>query len=146
MFLPGEVFLLPALERDPTLLDWAMERRVVIATPNTLMALLKTVEMGWREVQLAKDAREIGRLGRELHDRIQTWASHMVKMESTLSRTVDHFNSSVGSLESMVLTSARRFKELGVPSDQENTIHTNDRETGQEPDQDPVPTGAHPPW
>ena len=119
MFLPGEVFLLPALERDPTLLDWAMERRVVIATPNTLMALLKTVEMGWREVQLAKDAREIGRLGRELHDRIQTWASHMVKMESTLSRTVDHFNSSVGSLESMVLTSARRFKELGVPSDQD---------------------------
>ena len=119
MFLPGEVFLLPALERDPTLLDWAMERRVVIATPNTLMALLKTVEMGWQEVQLADKAREIGRLGRELHDRIQTWASHMVKMESTLSRTVDHFNSSVGSLESMVLTSARRFKELGVSSDQD---------------------------
>ena len=119
MFLPGEFFLLPALERDPTLFDWAMERRVVIATPNTLMALLKTVEMGWREVRLARDAEKIAKLGMEMHDRIETWASHMENMGKALGRTVEHFNKGVGSLESQVLTSARRFKELGVSSTQE---------------------------
>ena len=78
MFLPGEVFLQPALEKDPELLDWAMQQKVVIATPNTLLALLKTVAMGWREVQLAEEARRIGALGQELHDRLETFAGHMV--------------------------------------------------------------------
>ena len=119
MYIPGEFFLQPALEKDNELFDNAMQQGVVIATPNTLMALLKTVAMGWREIQLAEEANRIATLGKELHDRIQTWASHMVKMESTLSQTVDHFNSSVGSLELRVLTSARRFKELGVSSDQD---------------------------
>ena len=119
MFLPGEFLLQPALEREPDLMDWAMQNKVVIATPNTLMALLKTVEMGWREVRLARDAEEVGKLGRQIHERLQTWADHMVRMGNSLNQTVRHFNSGVGSLESRVLTSARRFKELGVASSQE---------------------------
>ncbi len=116
MYLPGEFFLLPALERDPTLLEWAMENRVVIATPNTLMALLKTVEMGWKEVKLAREAAEVAKLGKEIHDRIETWAGHMVSMGKSLDRAVENFNKGMGSLESQVLTSARRFKELGISS------------------------------
>ena len=137
MFLPGEFLLQPALEREPDLMDWAMQNKVVIATPNTLMALLKTVEMGWREVRLARDAEEVGKLGRQIHERLQTWAEHMVKMGNSLNQTVRHFNSGVGSLESRVLTSARRFKELGVSSSQEipeiPTIDTQVRELNSVP-------------
>ena len=137
MFLPGEFLLQPALEREPDLMDWAMQNKVVIATPNTLMALLKTVEMGWREVRLARDAEEVGKLGRQIHERLQTWAEHMVKMGNSLNQTVRHFNSGVGSLESRVLTSARRFKELGVSSSQEipeiPTIDTQVRELNNVP-------------
>ena len=137
MFLPGEFLLQPALEREPDLMDWAMQNKVVIATPNTLMALLKTVEMGWREVRLARDAEEVGKLGRQIHERLQTWAEHMVKMGNSLNQTVRHFNSGVGSLESRVLTSARRFKELGVSSNQEipeiPTIDTQVRELNNVP-------------
>ena len=116
MFLPGEVFLQPALEKDPELLDWAMQQKVVIATPNTLLALLKTVAMGWREVQLAEEARRIGALGQELHDRLETFAGHMVSTRNSLNRTVESFNRGVGSLERNVLVSARRFKDMGISS------------------------------
>ena len=143
MFLPGEFLLQPALEREPDLMDWAMQNKVVIATPNTLMALLKTVEMGWREVRLARDAEEVGKLGRQIHERLQTWAEHMVKMGNSLNQTVRHFNSGVGSLESRVLTSARRFKELGVSSNQEipeiPTIDTQVRELSSVPSPTEVP-------
>ena len=143
MFLPGEFLLQPALEREPDLMDWAMQNKVVIATPNTLMALLKTVEMGWREVRLARDAEEVGKLGRQIHERLQTWAEHMVKMGNSLNKTVRHFNSGVGSLESRVLTSARRFKELGVSSNQEipeiPTIDTQVRELSSIPSPSGLP-------
>jgi len=119
MFLPGEVFLQPALEKDPELLDWAMQQKVVIATPNTLLALLKTVAMGWREVQLAEEARRIGALGQELHDRLETFAGHMVSTRNSLNRTVESFNRGVGSLERNVLVSARRFKDMGISSSKE---------------------------
>ena len=119
MFLPGEFFLQPALEIDPELIEWTMSRRVVIATPSTLMALLKTVEMGWREAMLAEEAAKIGSLGSELHDRLFTFADNMSKTRRSLNQTVQYFNSSVGSLESRVLPSARRFKELGVQSTRE---------------------------
>ena len=143
MFLPGEFLLQPALEREPDLMDWAMQNKVVIATPNTLMALLKTVEMGWREVRLARDAEEVGKLGRQIHERLQTWADHMVRMGNSLNQTVRHFNSGVGSLESRVLTSARRFKELGVASSQEipeiPTIDTQARELNTIPSPSGLP-------
>ena len=121
MFLPGEFFLQPALERDPELLERAMQERVVIATPSTLMALLRTVEMGWREAKLAEDAAQIGRLGQELHDRLSTFANHMNRMGGSLSSAVGHFNSGVGSLERRVFPTARQFKELGVSSSQDIT-------------------------
>ena len=144
MFLPGEFLLQPALEREPDLMDWAMQNKVVIATPNTLMALLKTVEMGWREVRLARDAEEVGKLGRQIHERLQTWAEHMVKMGNSLNQTVRHFNSGVGSLESRVLTSARRFKELGVSSNEEipeiPTIDSQVRELSSIPSKSGLPS------
>lgn len=114
MFLPGEYLLSAALENDRELIDWAMQRNVVIATPNTLMALLKAVAMGWREAQIAQEAANVARLGNELHDRLGTFANHMARMGKSLESTVKHFNGGVGSLEGNVLVSARRFKEMGV--------------------------------
>ena len=114
MFLPGEYLLSAALENDRELVDWAMQRNVVIATPNTLMALLKAVAMGWREAQIAQEAANVARLGQQLHDRLATFAGHMASMGKSLDSTVKRFNSGVGSLESNVLVSARRFNEMGV--------------------------------
>ena len=121
MFLPSEVFLQSALQRDPELLEWSMEQKVVIATPNTLLALLKTVAMGWREVQLAEEAAKIGELGQELYDKLYTFAEHMNRMRGSLNSTVSHFNKGIGSLEgrNSVFDHARRFKELGISSTRE---------------------------
>ena len=119
MFIPGESFLQPALEIDRGLIDKAMERKVVIATPSTLMALLKAVAMGWREAQIAEEAARIAGLGQELHNRINTFANHINDMRTSLTKTVEFFNKSVGSLESRVLISARRFKELGITSSED---------------------------
>ncbi len=119
MFLPGEFLLQHALEQDHDLIDWAMQRNVVIATPNTLMALLKAVAMGWREAQIEEEAAKVAALGQELHDRIRIFAGHMVKMRSSINSTVENFNNGIGSLESRVLTSARRFKDLGIATSQD---------------------------
>ena len=119
MFLPGEFLLQQALEQDHDLIDWAMQRNVVIATPNTLMALLKAVAMGWREAQIEEEAAKVAALGQELHDRIRIFAGHMVKMRSSINSTVENFNNGIGSLESRVLTSARRFKDLGIATSQD---------------------------
>ena len=116
MFLPGEHLLFAALENDHDLIDWAMQQKVILATPNTLMALLKAVAMGWREVQLAENAAQIRKLGQELHDRLYTFSGHMGEIRRSLNGAVESFNKGVGSLESRVFTSARRFKELGIES------------------------------
>ena len=119
MFLPGEYLLSAALENDHELIDWAMQNKVVIATPNTLMALLKTVEMGWQEARIAQEAANVARLGQQLHERLVTFADHMAKMGKSLDSTVKNFNGGVRSLESRVLVSARRFNELGVQTGKE---------------------------
>lgn len=119
MFLPGEFLLQPALERDPELFDRSMQQRVIIATPNTLMALLKTVEMGWKEAQLAEHAVEVQRIGQELHDRLAVYAGHIAKVGGSLRSAVRSYNSAVGSFDSRVAVSARRFSELGVPTTDE---------------------------
>ena len=119
MFMPGEFLLQPALEKDRGLLDWAMQRNVVIATPNTLMALLKSVAIGWREAQIEEEAARVAKLGQDLHDRLYTFGIHMEKMRGSLNQTVQHFNRGVDSLESRVFVSARRFKEFGVTSSNE---------------------------
>lgn len=122
MFLPGEYLLSAALENDRDLIDWAMQRNVIIATPNTLMALLKAVAMGWREAQIEEEAAKVAALGQELHDRLYTFGTHMEKMRGSLNQTVQHFNKGVGSLESRVFASARRFKEHGISSSNELPI------------------------
>ncbi len=119
LFLPGEFLLASALREAPELVEHAMQSRVVIATPFTLVSLLHAVAYGWRQEALAENAMQVSRLGRDLHDRLVTWASHLVKLRESLIRCVDAFNDSVGSLEHRVLVSARRFKEMGVGGDKE---------------------------
>ena len=114
-----EFALPPAVERRPNLIDHALQNNVVISTHSTLVALLKTVAMGWQERQIAQEANEIGLLGRELHDRLETFATHYAEIGTALDRAVRRYNSGVGSLESRVLTQARRFPELGVQTTKE---------------------------
>lgn len=114
-----EFALPPAVERRPNLIDRALQNNVVISTHSTLVALLKTVAMGWQERRLADEAQEIGQLGRELHDRLEVFAGHYADIGTALNRAVNRYNDGVGSLESRVLTQARRFPQLGVQTTKE---------------------------
>jgi len=118
MFVPAEVFLNAALEQDPGLLEHAFEHNVVIATPATLIALLRTVAYTWRQEALAANAQQIHRLGKELHGRLATMGGHVAKLGSQLDKAVKSYNQTVSSLESRVLVSARKLTELQV-SDEE---------------------------
>lgn len=115
LFLPGEAFLSAALEQDPALLEDAVGRRVIVATPTTLIALLKAVAWGWRQERVAEEAQRVAALGRELHDRLRTATAHVQDVGTHLGRAVAAYNRTVGSLERRVLATARRFDELGVP-------------------------------
>jgi DNA recombination protein RmuC len=112
LFLPGESFYSAALEQDPSLLEAGAAKNVVIATPTTLIALLKAVAYGWRQEAVAENAREVSELGRELHKRLSDMGSHLAKLGRALSGSVEAYNAAVGSLESRVLPSARKFREL----------------------------------
>ncbi len=114
MFVPAEVFLNAALERDPTLLEHAFERNVVIATPATLVALLRTVAYTWRQEALAKNAQEVLNLGRDLHGRLSTMGNHISKVGRQLTGAVKSYNDTVASLESRVLVTARKMADLKV--------------------------------
>mgnify|MGYP003378531787 CR=1 FL=1 len=103
--------------RDSSLLDRAFARQVVLATPTTLGALLRTVAMGWRQEEVAAHARELHDLGRDLHARLATLGGHLGRLGSSLDTAVHRYNEAMGSLESRVLVSARRFQTLGVPGD-----------------------------
>jgi len=116
MYIPGEHFLAAALEQDPTLWDWAFERRVLLATPTNLVAIAKTVASIWRQERLAEAAQEIANLGRELHSRLATMNEHMTRVGKNLATANSAYNQMVGSFESQVLTQAKRFETLGAGS------------------------------
>ncbi|MEG3143957.1 DNA recombination protein RmuC [Sphingomonas sp. RT2P30] len=114
MFVPGEHFLSAALEHDPTLWDFAFEKRVLLATPTNLIAIARTVSAVWRQEKLAKEARKIGELGKELYDRLAISAQHLRVMGSGLSSAVNNYNKFVGSFERNVLSSGRKFLGLNI--------------------------------
>jgi DNA recombination protein RmuC len=117
LFIPGESFLQAAVQVRPDLLEEAMELNVVIATPTTLISLLKAVAVGWREQQLAENAQRISQTGEELYRRLTTMFGHLASLRKALMSTNDHFNKLIGSLESNVLPQARRFEQLGAATD-----------------------------
>lgn len=122
MFLPGETFFSAALEQDPSLIEYG-QGRVVLATPTTLIALLKAVSYGWMQQDTAENADKIRSLGRDLYDRIATVAEFLDSIGGHLGRSVDAFNRGLASFEARVVPSARRFKELGISSDKEIEVN-----------------------
>lgn len=114
MFVPGEHFLSAALEHDPQLWDYAFDRRVLLATPTNLIAIARTVSAVWRQEKLAAQAQEIAALGKELYARLAVMGGHVARLGKNLDTAMGAYNSFVGSLESQVLTSAKRFEALNV--------------------------------
>jgi DNA recombination protein RmuC len=117
LFIPGEAFLAPALEHDSGLLEHAVARRVHIATPTTLVSLLRTAQYAWQQEALSENARAVFEAGRELYERISGLGQHMDRVGKALTGAVTAYNQTVGSLESRVLVSARRLAELGLVED-----------------------------
>jgi DNA recombination protein RmuC len=114
MFIPGEAFLAPALDQDPGLLEHALSRRVHIATPTTLVSMLRTVQYAWQQEKLSENARAVFDLGRELYDRLSGLGRHLERVGKSLTSAVGSYNQAVGTLETRVLVSARKLAALGV--------------------------------
>jgi DNA recombination protein RmuC len=114
LFIPGEAFLAPALERDQGLLEYALARRVHVATPTTLVTMLRTAQYAWQQAALSDNARAVFDLGRQLYERIGALGKHMDRLGRSLTSAVSAYNQTVGSLENRVLASARRLNDIGL--------------------------------
>jgi len=119
LFIPGDQFLSAALEVDPQLLEDAMADRIVLATPSSLVALLRAVAYGWRQESLAENAEQIRIVGEDLYERLGTFADHLGKLGISLNRSVESYNKAVGSFDSRVLPGARKFKDMGIQEKKE---------------------------
>jgi len=117
LFIPGDQFLTAALDQEPAILENALARQVILATPTSFVALLRAVGYGWRQEQLAENAEHIKTVGEELYGRLQTFTDHLQKLGKSLDSGMKHYNSAVGSFDSRVLPSARKFNEMGVSTD-----------------------------
>jgi len=148
MFLPGETFFSAALEQEPGLIERGVEKKVIPASPTTLIALLKAVAYGWNQEKLARNAKEISALGKELHERLRNLGAHVEGVGKGLDRAVEAYNKAVGSLESRVMVSARKFAELGAPVTEEiaelSSVETTTRNLTLD-FEDLEPAGAEPP-
>lgn len=114
LFIPGESFLSTALEVDPALLEFAMEKKIIIATPTTFVALLRAIAFGWQQENLAENAQRINELAKDIYERFAVTLKHLFELGTSLKRATENYNRTIGSLESRILPSLRRFKELGV--------------------------------
>lgn len=129
MFLPDESYLRAAHEHDPSLQEHAWSSNVILASPSTLMVLLRTVAMTWQQETIAESAREVSDLGRELYKRLATMGAHFAKLGRTLDGAVDAYNKTVGSLERQVLVQARRFEQHGISGIEPPELQPVDRQT-----------------
>ena len=146
LFLPGESFLYAACECDPELIQYAIGKRVLVATPTTLIGLLQTIEHGWRQQSISENAEAIRTLGTEIFERLAGMAEHLAKLGRALDNTVEHYNKAIGTLESRVLVSARKMGELGVKSDKElPMLESIDKRTRCQKNDDGVHASACPP-
>jgi DNA recombination protein RmuC len=114
LFLPGDQFLSAALQENPGLIDDSMRQNIMLATPTSLVALLKVISYGWKQTVLAENAREVRQLGEELYKRLAVFGEHLGRLGKSLGSSVESFNRAVGSLEQQVLPGARRFESLGL--------------------------------
>lgn len=114
LFLPGESFFSAALEHDPELIEFGLDKKVLLATPTTLIALLKAVALGWREQVVNEHAKMVCELGKTMHERLVTMTEHFTRLKRSLDGSIEAYNKAVGSFESRVLPTARRFQEIGI--------------------------------
>jgi DNA recombination protein RmuC len=119
LFIPGDQFLSSALETDPAILEDAMADKVILATPTSLVALLRTLAYGWRQKVLAENAEQIRKIGEDFYDRLIKFSDHLAKVGRSLNSSVESYNKAVGSFDSRVLPGVRRFTELGIRSKKE---------------------------
>jgi DNA recombination protein RmuC len=119
LFVPNEAVFAAAMEQDPSLMEGAFSERVLLASPTTLIALLRAAAFGWRQERLAQDAQEIAGLGRDLHKRLRTMGEHFATLGKRLGGAVSAYNDTVGSLERMVVPGARKLRDKAAPMDEE---------------------------